>query len=112
MQNTERDDHVERAETLYRLRRDGANDKRSTMTIALQGRGDIGGLDVVAMIIDALRKLVEDIRSAAADIEHPVSGIDLEKVTYQAGGSISRHCLPKLPIEPGKSQKSARIDPV
>jgi hypothetical protein len=51
------------------------------MTIALQGRGDIGGLDVVAMIIDALRKLVKDIGSAAADIVHPVSGIDLEKVT-------------------------------
>src|SRR5206468_1192747 len=88
MQDAERDDHVERTETVHGLQRDGANDKQSAMTIALPGCSDIGRLDVVAIIIDVARKLREDVSSATADVEYPLSGIDLEKVVYQATGGI------------------------
>src|SRR4030088_1499581 len=51
MQDAERDNHVECAKAVHGLQRNGANNKRSTMTIAFSGCGDVVGLDVVAMII-------------------------------------------------------------
>src|SRR5262249_31673087 len=102
MQDAERNDHVKRAETLYRFRRDRANDKRSTVTVALLGRGDVARLDVITVIINVERKLREDVGGAAADVEHPLSWNNLEEVIHQASDRIPGLCESlKLAIELG-----------